>query len=172
MKIIIAAVLFVLPVAVLAAEAPKSPPTLLLEKPKSLTVAQVLQINRGLAAMNCGNRVLKDAGNEKMSCVPYDWSVGMSRRISTYEHQTEEVVRIYYKKKSQKLAALPRDGEGKISAAIDANFALVDNAMLDEESGLILEPFTYVELDPMKLPPSTLNDIWPITKTDDEKVKP
>lgn len=129
---------------------------------KGLTVGQVLQINSGLAGMNCANKVLKDSGNEKIGCVPYEWSAAMTWKISEAQHKTEEVIKRYYKLRNEGLAALPRDKDGKVPGDLDAKFALRDGEMLEADSGLVLEHFHRADLEPMKLPPAVLGALWPI----------
>lgn len=156
---------FLLALPALAAEAPTPPPAINAptDKPKPLTIGQVLQVSAGLAKMNCADRVLKDAGNEKMGCEPYAWSVGMSWRISEFQHRADDVVRLYYKKRNEALLVLPRLPDGKVAGDVDAKFALQDAEMLDLESGLTLEPhFKRGDLEPMKLPPPVLSALWPI----------
>jgi hypothetical protein len=137
-------------------------------KPKTLTVRDAVQISNGLANMSCASRVLKDAGNEKMGCDPYQWSPGMSWRISDYQHRVEDVARRYYRLRNEALAALPRT-DGKLSGDDEAKFALRDADILDQDAGLTLEPFKRSELEPMKLPPAVLAALWSIIEAPDKK---
>ncbi len=160
----LALLLCLLALPAVAAEAPSPPPQLNIEttKPKTLTIGQVLQINSGLAGMNCASRVLKDAGNEKMGCEPYQWSIGMAWRIPEYIAKTQDVARRYYNWRNGALAALPRLPDGKVAGDVDARFALEDGKMQDQETGLTLEHFKRSDLEAMKLPPSVLGALWPI----------
>lgn len=163
-RVVCLLLLFASPALARAAEGPTPPPTISIptEKPKGLTIGQVLQINGGLAGMNCATKVLKDAGNEKMGCVPYEWSAGMVWRISESANKTEGVIKRYYQWRNATVATLVRDKDGKVPADVDAKFAVRDQEMLDTDSGLSLERFKKSELEPMKLPPSVLNALWAI----------
>lgn len=152
--------------AAVAAEQPNvesvpGPITITAAKP-GLTIGQVLQVSTGLAGMNCASRVLKDAGNEKMGCDPYPWSVGMGWKISGNQHLTEDPIKRYYRLRNEALAALPRLPDGKVAGDVDAKFALRDGEMLEQNSGIVLDRFKRSELEPMKLPPAVLNALWSI----------
>ena len=155
LPLVLIALLF--PSLAYAADAVKPP-----KSPTGLTVGQVLQINQGLAGMNCASKVLKDSGNEKIGCVPYEWAPAITWKISEAQHKTEEIIKRYYKLRNEGLAALPRDKDGKVPGDLDAKFALRDGEMLEADSGLVLEHFHRADLEPMKLPPAVLGAIWPI----------
>jgi hypothetical protein len=137
-------------------------PVFAAEKSKDLTIGQVLQINSGLAGLNCASRVLKDAGSEKMGCEAYQWTPAMAWLISEDIHKTEDVIKRYYKWRSEQIAAIPRDADGKVRPDADAKFTLLDGEMLDTASGLVLTPFKRQDLEPMKLPPSVLSNLWAV----------
>jgi hypothetical protein len=65
------------------------------EKPDSLTVSQITQINGAVQSMSCESKVLKDGAKETLACVPYGSDrlrVGLVWQIAEIQTKTTAIV--------------------------------------------------------------------------------
>lgn len=132
------------------------------EKPKTLTVQQVISVNVATSKMSCGDRTLKDGAKETQVCEPYKWSPGLTWQIATVQQKTQEITSRYARVRNQTLAQQPRSPDGNLTQEAAVKFTLQDSELLDAQADVDIPHFKRTDLEPMNLPPAVIAALMPI----------
>ncbi len=127
-----------------------------------MPVDQIVQIAVGLSQMQCGNKLVRESGGEKIVCKPYDWSAAMAWQIARNLKKARDVALDYDRMAEQARANAQRDKDGNLTDKGAADVALALRARSDAQIGIDLERFNRGDLEPMNLPPAVISALLPI----------
>lgn len=129
---------------------------------EKLPVDQVLQIAVSLSQLQCGNKMVKEGGAEKIVCEPYKWPADLSWRIARNLRKARDVASDYDRMLEQERSKMARDKDGQPTEKASAELTVTMRARLDSQINVDFERFTRAELEPMNLPPNVISALLPI----------
>jgi hypothetical protein len=131
----------------------------------ALSVRQALEVAGALGQMNCATRTIKDGAKESLICEPYPTDklkVGLAWQIAQNQAKVNAVVQTYQKERNRLLSLADRKSDGNLTDKASARFLTEDAELLDASSGVTLDRFKKVEIEPLNLQPGVIAALLPI----------
>lgn len=134
-------------------------------KPRTLTVTDVIKIASATAQMNCRQRVIKDGAKETFVCEPYPSDKlrpALAWQIADIQSKVAPVVATYQRAHNQLLNGKARKPDGNLTDEAQVEVLEADAELLAQPTDLVLPRLKRADIEALDLSPATIAGLWPI----------